>query len=425
MDFDERLTGRRDPLRVGAVRLGHVAQIVTFSTIKGRQALRDSAGAGPALRGRRPGGQGHAAGDTRPGGHLAQALEPSRRGGRVGAAGLLLQSRRLCGDCTPATPTPAGSSTPPAAWRACARQDSITTPPAVVDLPQADHRHRPHTAERGRGRGRHPVRDARHRGPGPAQDGLPGPAQPVHHRAGARTDRGEHRGRGPTSTGLPSTTRRSTPMLSRGDAMGIFQLEGGGMRALMRSLRPDRFEDIMPWSPCTGPAHWAPGPTTSTRPEERRAPGGIPPSQPRERARRDVRDHGVPGAGDQAAQIMAGYSMVEADTASQGDGQEDPGGHGAAGEQFVQGCRAHGSIPGVAVAPPVRADLALTRRLRLQPSPTPPASLIAYRRPCSRLHLPADVHGGAAHLGQAATRTAPPLPERVPGHGLRVLVPDR
>jgi DNA polymerase-3 subunit alpha len=33
-------------------------------------------------------------------------------------------------------------------------------------------------------------------------------------------------------------------LLARGDTLGVFQLEGGPMRALLRSLRPDRFADI-------------------------------------------------------------------------------------------------------------------------------------------------------------------------------------
>jgi DNA polymerase-3 subunit alpha len=33
-------------------------------------------------------------------------------------------------------------------------------------------------------------------------------------------------------------------LLARGDTLGVFQLEGGPMRALLRSMRPDRFEDI-------------------------------------------------------------------------------------------------------------------------------------------------------------------------------------
>ena len=34
-------------------------------------------------------------------------------------------------------------------------------------------------------------------------------------------------------------------MLARGDTVGVFQLEGAGMRDMLRKLRPDRFEDII------------------------------------------------------------------------------------------------------------------------------------------------------------------------------------
>src|SRR3546814_14343623 len=33
-------------------------------------------------------------------------------------------------------------------------------------------------------------------------------------------------------------------LLQRGDTLGVFQLDGGPMRALLRSMRPDTFEDI-------------------------------------------------------------------------------------------------------------------------------------------------------------------------------------
>src|SRR5215469_9652547 len=33
-------------------------------------------------------------------------------------------------------------------------------------------------------------------------------------------------------------------LLGRGDTLGIFQFDGGPMRALLRSMRPDNFEDI-------------------------------------------------------------------------------------------------------------------------------------------------------------------------------------
>ena len=43
---------------------------------------------------------------------------------------------------------------------------------------------------------------------------------------------------------LPLDDRATFELLSRGDTLGVFQLEGGPMRALLRRLRPDSFEDI-------------------------------------------------------------------------------------------------------------------------------------------------------------------------------------
>jgi DNA polymerase-3 subunit alpha len=34
-------------------------------------------------------------------------------------------------------------------------------------------------------------------------------------------------------------------MLGHGDTVGVFQLEGQGMRDMLRKLKPDRFEDII------------------------------------------------------------------------------------------------------------------------------------------------------------------------------------
>jgi DNA polymerase-3 subunit alpha len=44
--------------------------------------------------------------------------------------------------------------------------------------------------------------------------------------------------------GLPLDDRPTYDLLSRGDTLGVFQLDGGPMRALLRSMRPDSFEDI-------------------------------------------------------------------------------------------------------------------------------------------------------------------------------------
>jgi DNA polymerase-3 subunit alpha len=44
---------------------------------------------------------------------------------------------------------------------------------------------------------------------------------------------------------LPLDDRASYELLGRGETVGVFQLEGAGMRDMLRKLRPDRFEDII------------------------------------------------------------------------------------------------------------------------------------------------------------------------------------
>ncbi len=43
---------------------------------------------------------------------------------------------------------------------------------------------------------------------------------------------------------LPLDDRRAYALLARGDTLGVFQLDGGPMRALLRAMAPDTFEDI-------------------------------------------------------------------------------------------------------------------------------------------------------------------------------------
>jgi DNA polymerase-3 subunit alpha len=43
---------------------------------------------------------------------------------------------------------------------------------------------------------------------------------------------------------LPLDDQPTYELLARGDTLGVFQLDGGPMRALLRSMRPDNFEDI-------------------------------------------------------------------------------------------------------------------------------------------------------------------------------------
>ena len=43
---------------------------------------------------------------------------------------------------------------------------------------------------------------------------------------------------------LPLDDKPTYELLARGDTLGVFQLDGGPMRSLLRLMKPDNFEDI-------------------------------------------------------------------------------------------------------------------------------------------------------------------------------------
>ena len=89
-----------------------------------------------------------------------------------------------------------------------------------------------------------PVRDARLRGARPPEVRLPGPDQPHDpgrcHRPGGEAPRRA----GWTSTRCPLDDKKTFELLGHGDTMGVFQLEGSGMRRYVRELKPTEVRDL-------------------------------------------------------------------------------------------------------------------------------------------------------------------------------------
>ena len=182
MDFDSRY--RDEMIRYAAERYGrdHVAQIVTFSTIKARAAVRDAA---------RVLGYPYAVGDR-----IAKAMPPLVMGRdtplyaclepHAQVRGRLQDGRRAAGDVRRPTPTPRQVIDVAKGLEGLRRQDGIHAAAVVITKePLTEYlpiQRKPETGQDARGRAdRHPVRDARRRGARPAQDGLPRPAQPRRH----------------------------------------------------------------------------------------------------------------------------------------------------------------------------------------------------------------------------------------------------
>ena len=124
MDFDSRYRG--EMIKYAAQKYGHdhVAQIITFSTIKARAAVRDArAGARLPVRGRRQDRQAHAAAHHGP--RHAAARVPRHRTSSTPTA---TRWPPTCARCTTSIPTPSASSTSPAGSKGCAARTASTRP---------------------------------------------------------------------------------------------------------------------------------------------------------------------------------------------------------------------------------------------------------------------------------------------------------
>ncbi len=337
MDFDERY--RSEVIRYAAERYGsdHVAQIITFSTIKGRQAIRDSA---------RVLGLPYSLGDR-----IAKAMPPPILGREATLEQALTRPGPDADDVTRDLHTAAAGlrevyqSDPEAArvidtargLEGLRRQDSIHAA-AVVISPQ------------------------------PLMDIVPIQQKGEENEIvtqfemhaieqlgllkmdflGLRNlstieralDQIEASGTSrPDIDSIPLDDSAVYAMLSRGDSMGVFQMEGSGMRALMRNLRPDRFDDLIALISLYRPGPLGAG--THNLYADRKN-GQAPVEYPHTDLETVLSDsYGIMVYQEQvmqAAEVMAGFSMEDADRLRKAMGKKIPSVMSEQEELFVEGC---------------------------------------------------------------------------------------
>ena len=132
-------------------------------------------------------------------------------------------------------------------------------------------------------------------------------------------------------------------LLQRGDSMGVFQFEGGPMRALMRNLEPEEFDHLVALN-----ALYRPGPLGAGMHLEYadRKNGRAQITYLHE----DLKEilggtYGIMVYQEQVmqtAQKMAGYTLTEADILRKAMGKKIPAVMQAQEEQFIAGCVANG-----------------------------------------------------------------------------------
>ena len=146
---------------------------------------------------------------------------------------------------------------------------------------------------------------------------------------------------------LPLDDTKSYEMLGHGDTVGVFQLEGQGMRDMLRRLKPDRFEDII-----AVVALYRPGPMEnipryiSVKHGEEQASYLHPALEPLLKE-----THGIMIYQEQVMQIaqsLAGYSLGRADMLRSAMGKKIQAEMDAQRGVFVKGATEHGVAPATA-----------------------------------------------------------------------------
>jgi DNA polymerase-3 subunit alpha len=147
----------------------------------------------------------------------------------------------------------------------------------------------------------------------------------------------------PDIDNLPLDDELVFEMLKRGDSIGVFQFEGGPMRALMRNLGPDRFEHLIALN-----ALYRPGPLGAGMHLEYsdRKNGRSAVEYPHPDLEPILEDtYGIIAYQEQVmqtAQVIAGFSLADADDLRKAMGKKIPSVMREQEEKFVAGCMKSG-----------------------------------------------------------------------------------
>jgi DNA polymerase-3 subunit alpha len=149
--------------------------------------------------------------------------------------------------------------------------------------------------------------------------------------------------------GLPLDDQKSYDLLARGDTLGVFQLDGGPMRSLLRLMKPDNFEDISAVL-----ALYRPGPmgveSHTNYALRKNKLQEITPIHPQlEEPLREILEptHGLIVYQEQvqrAAQILAGYTLGQADLLRRAMGKKKKEILDKEFIPFRDGCRKNGYV---------------------------------------------------------------------------------
>ena len=127
-------------------------------------------------------------------------------------------------------------------------------------------------------------------------------------------------------------------LLKRGDTVGVFQLESEGMRRTLTAVKPTKFEDIIALV-----SLYRPGPMDNIPLFGKRKAGEVPIEYPHPKLESILSEtYGIFVYQEQvmqAAQILAGYSLGDADLLRRAMGKKNQAEMDAQRARFIEGCK--------------------------------------------------------------------------------------
>jgi len=155
----------------------------------------------------------------------------------------------------------------------------------------------------------------------------------------------EHKGKDIDIDALPLDDVKTYEMLSQANSFGIFQLESGGMRDLLKKMKPSEFEDLIAIL-----ALYRPGPMGSGMLDDfiecKRDPQKVKYPHPKLQELLKT-THGIIVYQEQVMQIasvLAGFSMAQADDLRKAMGKKIPAEMEKMRSFFIEGCKANSGI---------------------------------------------------------------------------------
>ncbi len=219
---------------------------------------------------------------------------------------------------------------------------------------------------------------------------------------------------------LPLDDKKTYDMLARGDAGGVFQMEGQGMRDTLRQMRPDRFEDLI-----AAVALYRPGPMANI-PEYCRRKHGEKWEAPHPQIHDILAEtYGIMVYQEQVMQIaqtMAGYSLGGADLLRRAMGKKIASEMEAQREIFTKGAIERGIDP--AKATEVFDLMAKFADYGFNKSHAAAYALVAYQTAWLKANHPEVFIAACMSLAISNTDRLAALKQDAERSGIRILPPD-